>query len=301
MHAFRFSLSVFALLVLTSYHLFGQGCSDAGVCTMSSFKPSDSSHAYHQIKVGAFIGKADNSVTVFGNYAEYNTLLSEAFGIDIKLTSLAQNGRGISTFGLSDIFVNVNYKVSESLSFTLGTKIPLLGSNTLLNSSPLPMDYQSSLGTFDVIAGVGYTVQGIQCIAALQQPLTQNNNQFLASTYPISSTLRVFQSTNRFQRSGDVLIRISYPIALHEQLTLTSSILPIYHFQNDRYTDESNVERDIIGSRGLTLNANAYLDYTIDNSHSIQLSIGLPFVVRSARPDGLTRSFIANLEYKLKM
>jgi hypothetical protein len=287
------------ILVLTTARIMAQGCSDAGVCTMSSFKPSDSSHSYHQIKVGAFVGKADNAITVFGNYVEYNTVLSDVIGIDVKLTTLAQSGRGISTFGLSDIFVNANYKTSEALAFTLGVKIPLLRSNTLLNSSPLPMDFQSSLGTFDLIAGIGYVMHGVQFIAALQQPLTQNSNQFLASTYPSSSTLRAFQSTNRFQRGGDVLIRVSYPFALHEKLTLTPSILPIYHLQNDKYADESNIERDILGSRGLTLNANAYLDYMIDNTHSIQLSIGLPFIVRSARPDGLTRSFIANLEYKL--
>lgn len=162
------------------------------------------------------------------------------------------------------------------------------------------MDYQSSLGTFDLLFGIGYEVKKIQVVAAIQQPLTQNGNQFLASNYPITSHLRTFQSTNKFQRSGDVLLRVSYPIYLNSKLKLTPSILPIYHLTNDKYTDDLNMKREINGSKGLTLNGNAYLDYEISNKSIIQFNIGLPFVVRDTRPDGLTRSFIANIEYKVK-
>ena len=70
------------------------------------------------------------------------------------------------------------------------------------------MDYQSSLGTFDLIFGVGYQINKLQLVAAIQQPLTQNNNLFFASSYPEDSPLREFQSTNKFIRSGDVMLRV---------------------------------------------------------------------------------------------
>ncbi|MBX2977136.1 MAG: hypothetical protein KF721_13480 [Ignavibacteriaceae bacterium] len=112
--------------------------------------------------------------------------------------------------------------------------------------------------------------------------------------------MRTFKSTKKFTRSGDVLLRVSYPINITPKLKLTASILPIYHLSNDKYIDEFNVDKEIKGSEGLTLNGNAYLDYELNNKSIIQLNLGMPFIVRELRPDGLTRSFIANLEYRIK-
>jgi hypothetical protein len=112
--------------------------------------------------------------------------------------------------------------------------------------------------------------------------------------------LRQFQSTNQFERKGDVLIRIAYPVINSNKFKVTASLLPIYHLGNDRYTDDLNIVRDINGSKGLTLNGNLFFDYHINSKNSIQLNAGVPFIVRDARPDGLTRSFIVNLEYKIK-
>jgi hypothetical protein len=299
----KFILMTMTLYILGSNYSYGQGCSDAGFCTINSFKPNSTDSTKmlnNQFKLGAFFGQADNSISVYGAYLEYNRQLSRKFGLDAKLTTLAQNGNNISVYGLSDLFVNANYKISEKLKFTLGTKIPLSKANKTINNLPLPMDYQSSLGTFDLIFGIGYEIKKIQIIAAIQQPLTQNDNQFIAANYPLNSKLRAFQSSNKFERSGDVLLRVSYPVNVNSKLKLTPSILPIYHLTNDKYTDEFNIKKEIKGSQGLTLNGNVYLDYEVNSKNIIQLNVGIPFIVRDARPDGLTRSFIANLEYRIK-
>ena len=57
---------------------------------------------------------------------------------------------------------------------------------------------------------------------------------------------------------------------------------------------------EIEGSQGLTLNWNLYLDYELNNDQALQLNVGSPFIVRDTRPDGLTRSFVASLEYRIK-
>jgi hypothetical protein len=303
MKKLTFILMTIALYTLGTNYSYGQGCSDAGFCTINSFKPNNTDSTKllnNQFKVGAFFGKADNSISVYGTYLEYNRQLNKRFGLDAKLTTLAQNGNGINAFGLSDIFLNANYKASKKFKFTLGTKIPLSDASKTHKNLPLPMDYQASLGTFDLILGIGYEIKKIQFVAAIQQPLTQNGNQFIATNYPINSELRTFQSTSKFERSGDVLLRVSYPINVTSKLKLTPSILPIYHLTNDKYTDEFNVKKEIKGSQGLTLNGNAYLDYEINSRSIIQLNLGMPFIVRDARPDGLTRSFIGNLEYRIK-
>ena len=303
MTKFNLTIAFIFLQVILTKYTFGQGCSDAGFCTINSFKPNSTDsikETINQLKIGVFFGKADHSIFVYGSYIEYNRLINDEFSVDIKLTSLAQNGNDISEFGFSDLFINVTYNVNKKIKLILGAKVPFSLANRSLNDLPLPMDYQSSLGTFDLIFGVGYQIKRLQFVAAIQQPITQNDNQFLASSYPLNSELSVFQSTNKFKRSGDVLLRISYPINLSKNFKLTPSILPIYHLSNDKYTDELNMEREIAGSQGLTLNGNLYLDYKINKMMGLQLNVGSPFIVRESRPDGLTRSFIANLEYKIK-
>ncbi len=299
----KWRLSLILLILLSASYIVAQGCSDAGFCTINSFKPNTgdgSNIGTNQIKIGAFLGTADNDITVFGNYLEYNRQFSEKLGVDVKLTYMAQRGNDISRHALGDIFVNVNYQLSDRVNLTSGIKAPLMKGNASLNNLPLPMDYQASLGTWDFILGVGFNLDRIQLVAALQQPLTQNDNEFFASRYPASSNLRLFQSTNEYVRSGDFLIRASYPVLLSNRIKLTPSLLPIYHLGNDKYTDEQNVQREIAGSSGLTLNGNVYLDFDLHDTGTLQFNIGMPFIIREARPDGLTRGVIASLEYRFR-
>ena len=300
---YRYLILGIGLTFFLTEEISAQGCSDAGVCTVHSFKPNglDSiSEDLNQIKAGISYGAADYSISVFGTYVEYNRQFNEKFGIDAKVTALSQSGNDISSFGLSDIYLNSNYRVSKRASLTLGVKIPLSDANKKEEGRALPMDYQSSLGTFDLVFGIGYNIGSLQLVAAIQQPLTQNNNEFFAEDYPLGSPLREFQSTNQFKRSGDVLIRASYPIDLGQKFRLTPSLLPIYHLANDKYTTQEGLEVEIEGSQGLTLNWNLYFDYELNKKQALQFNVGSPFIVRDARPDGLTRSFVASLEYRFK-
>lgn len=290
------------IIFLSSEANYAQGCSDAGVCTIDSFKPHE--HGLFQetkntFKVGLNYGAADYDIAAFGTYLDYRRKLTDRLSVDAKLTTLSQSGNDISVFGLSDIYVNGNYKVGKNASFTLGFKIPLMDANKKENGLALPMDYQSSLGTFDLVFGIGYAIKKLQLLAAIQQPLTQNNNEFLSTLYPSDSPLSEFQSTNQFKRSGDVLLRVSYPLNIGKKFVFTPSLLPIYHLKNDKFTDIDGIEKEIEGSQGLTLNWNTYFDYHFNHKNALQLSLGAPFIVRDARPDGLTRSFVANLEYRI--
>lgn len=297
---------IFILLsfsILSSYTANSQGCSDAGACTMGLFNPEGDSHenmADNQIKIGMNYGKADYSISVIGNYFEYNRRFSENFGMDFKVSSISQSGNGISTFGLSDIFINANYSIIDKFNLSLGAKIPLSLSNNRQDDIPLPLDYQSSLGTYDIIFGLSYQIEKFQIAAAVQYPLTENENQFKSSDYPTSSKLSEFQSTNNYKRGGDVIFRVSYPVVITEGLLFTPSILPIYHLANDKYSIDSINELEIEGSKGLTFNGNVYLDYELGSNQALQSSFAMPFITRENRPDGLTRALVANLEYKHK-
>lgn len=289
-------------LTVVSFMMYAQGCSDAGFCTLEGLMPllhKPGKNLKNQIKLGGFYGSADNNITVYGNYLEYRHQLNAKLNFNAKLNALGQSGKDITVFGLSDIILTSNYKASNNLGLTLGLKLPLMAADRTFNELPLPMDYQSSLGTSDLIFGLSYQIKKWQITAAIQQPLSQNSNQFLSNDYPQASELATIQSTREFQRAGDLLSRLSYPFQLRPKLKFTPGLLAIYHLANDRYTNAFGQEVEIVNSQGLTLNANLYLDYKLSAVSWLQVNAGFPFLVREARPDGLTRSRIANLEYRL--
>ena len=298
----RFGIILFVVLVCgLQKDIFAQGCSDAGICTISSFKPNgldvaDSIHT--SVRIGVTSGSADHDISVLGTYLEYDRNISRRWGVNAKLTSLAQSGNGISVWGLSDIYLTGKYSVWDELYVILGVKAPLNTGNRLRDHRPLPMDYQSSLGTVDGIAGVGYRLNHLQLMVGYQHPFIQNANTFDAERYPSEDILSTFQTTDNYKRSSDALLRVSYEIPVMNGLRITPSVLAVYHLADDTYRTGSNQKTDITGSKGLTVNGNLYLDYAFLVCHAVQVSVGAPLVVRDVRPDGLTRGLVLGFEYR---
>jgi hypothetical protein len=207
---------------------------------------------------------------------------------------LAQIGSEVQTGNIGDIYITNGYSFFKDFNATLGLKLPLTDGNLTKDKNILPLDHQSSLGTVDLILGASYKIKNVQVALGYQQPLSQNRNQF--SSENIIGTFENYQTTRNYKRAGDVMLRVSYPFEFNK-FKITPSVLPIYHLSNDLYTDATNVEREISGSQGLTVNGNVYFDYKLNNNNAFQFNFGMPFVTRTARPDGLTRSWIATLEY----
>ena len=289
--------------LFTALNIFAQGCSDAGFCTVDHLQPglTDSGSVFfHSVKAGISQGAADHSIAILAPYIDYNWQITKRTGVNTKLTALSQSGNNITTFGLSDIFFIANYKFSEVIKSIIGIKIPLANANKKRDGLTLPMDYQSSLGTFDIIAGLSAKFKNFEMVTALQHPLTQNENEYFSTHYTEESILSKFQTTNKYQRSGDVLFRASYIFKITEIFKITPGLLPIWHLANDKFTNYNGETEEIKGSKGLTLNAIAYFDFTFNKQNTLQLSLGAPLITRDTRPDGLTRSYVINFEYGVK-
>lgn len=300
----RILIIISFLSIIFNSNIYSQGCSDAGFCTIHNIQPSiEDSIDYiksNQLIVGFSNGIADYDISILSANIEYLRQVNEYFGLDVKLSFMSQSGNNINNGGFSDVYINAAYLITNGLKIIAGTKYPLNKSTDKKDGLALPMDYQSSLGTWDLIFGVGYEYSYFKFILAMQQPLTQNKNSFYSHLYPAGSKIREFQSTNKFKRSGDLLFRISYPQKFYRNLTLTYSILPIYHLANDEFTNITGIEKEIGGSQGLTFNVNLYLDYALDETNFIELNFGMPLLTRDSRPDGLTRGYVLSLEYKTK-
>ncbi|MBS1494338.1 MAG: hypothetical protein JST55_12545 [Bacteroidetes bacterium] len=278
-----------------------QGCSDAGFCTIHSLKPDEQNGDLLQnnLSAGISYGKGENGINVVSPYLEYTRNINKNFSITGKFLYSAVKGDIGSVSGAADGFISVNNSIGAGTGLTLGLKIPFTDGNSTINSIPLPMAYQVSLGTLDIIAGINHSHENFQFMAAFQQPLSQNKNQFFTDLYPAGSDAKNYQTTNNYKRSGDVLVRASYTFSAgNGSFKIIPAILPIYHLSDDKFTDRTGIEYSIEGSQGLTLNGNLFLVYSIDRKNAVELSFGAPVKSRTSRPDGLTRKFAVSLEYK---
>lgn len=300
----RYSL-VLSLLVISSPATFilGQGCSDAGACSIPAFKPSieNLDSKKNQFNVGLSAGAADHTIFVLTPQIGYSRKLGSSFSVDGRMTAAMHAGNGISTTGLGDVYVNINYLPSAKFSITGGLKIPLNdGGRFYSDDIVYPMDYQSSLGTLDLIAGMAYHSNAWHYSIAYQQPLTQNHNWFYSDSlsHP-ESPFNDFTSTFNFQRKGDILLHISRELMLSDRVTFMPGLLPIYHLGEDQFLNSADVYKSIQGSSGLTLNATFYASIQMGDSGKLGVNLGFPLVVRDVRPDGLTRSFVFGTEYSI--
>ena len=286
---------IFILANLVFGMMHSQGCSDAGFCTLANFKPMtiEEKPLENTFKTGVSVGGADHNITIVSIYKEYN-YKKDNYSFGAKATFMAQIGSQVQTGNIGDLYITNGYSFFKDFNATLGIKMPLTDGNLTKDKNILPLDHQSSLGTVDLILGASYKIKNVQVALGFQQPLSQNRNQF--SSENVIGTFENYQTTRNYKRAGDVMLRVSYPFEFNK-FKITPSVLPIYHLSNDLYTDATNVEREISGSQGLTINGNVYFDYKLNNKNAFQFNFGMPFVTRIARPDGLTRSWIATLEY----
>lgn len=297
------ALAALSLLLPGSVSLQAQGCSDAGVCTISAFQPKspDAAPLSNNVRIGAGFGVADYEIGVLSSMLEYQRRWSPRFSTDLRLTHLSHFERFFGpVHGPGDVFVTGNVQASDRLSASLGLKIPLAnGDRRDGNGATMPMDLQSSLGTLDLIAGMGYRIGRLELFLAWQQPLTQNDNSFLSPCEEAPADLcdPVYPSTQGFRRAGDLMLRAALPWQPGTRWTFTPGLLGIYHLANDSYLNRFGLRRDFEGSQGLTLNVNLFIEYAFSDRDKLQLQLGAPAVVRESRPDGLTRALVSGLQY----
>lgn len=288
------------IIGIQSYSLSAQGCSDAGFCSVGNPFKEANKDVKNQIELGAGFGAGEEGTTIISSFVSYTRVFSDKFGMNAKFTGQSASGDFGTRANVGDVFLTGNYKFNPNSdkakwSGLLGVKIPLTGGNDKINEVSLPMPYQSSLGTFDIIAGIEASLKKFEFNLATQIPLNDNKNSYLSTLAPTDK----FVSTNFFHRQPDVLLRGTYKILLaNEKLSLKPNVLCIYHVGNDSYLDQFNKRVIIANSEGLTVNGNVIANYKLGDNSSIETSIAAPFVIREKRPDGLTRAFTFGVSYK---
>lgn len=296
-------ITVCLFLLVFSTKLFSQGCSDAGFCSLQSATiPTHEQTQFVAVSAGYAAGFEDLKYT--NASLEYGFVANKNWRFGSKLTFVNAEGTLGNNSGLGDLILSSNYALSKNNAqdwqFLLATKIPLGTANNKNDGGfALPLDYQNSLGTLDLIIGANLVLDKTwELGSGFQIPIVRSSiNEF--ETTAISSSNK-FVNTKNYSRKADVLIRFGYFYNLQKtKLQLKPNILAIYHLANDTFQLIENQTVDIVGSKGLTLNGGLVSTYMVSTKTQLELTAAMPFVVRDVRPDGLTRSFVVNLQYKI--
>lgn len=300
----KYLLLTFVFIHLLTTNLFSQGCSDAGFCSISGINPAshlDSNKALnHQMLFGFTTGIAQFGVIINSPYVQYDVQLFEELSLSTKINYALINGSLISNHGLSDVFISTNLKINKNISLINGMKIPFNDADKTYKGFDLPMSYQTTLGTYDYLAGINYSSKNLLVSIGAQVPITQNNNSFFVENFLTDDIDPNYKSTNNYIRQADLIIRFNYLLALkNEKLKLTIGAMPIYHLADDKYTDINGIEQTINNSKGLTMNINSVLRYQLSERNHFDFTVGIPVASRKSRPDGLSQ-FAINIQYGVK-
>jgi hypothetical protein len=295
--------SVFTIsFFLTSFICFSQGCSDAGICSVGhAFDPTEKV-LKNSVEVATIFGAGESDVTYFSPYLAYTRRINDQLSLSSKVTFSSASGSFGTRANFGDAYLIGNYlfkeKENKRWSVLLGAKFPFTSANSKINNYSLPLDYQSSLGTFDLFLGSNLKYKKWDFNAAVQIPIFNNNKNSYFKEYAPTND---FPSTNLFERKSDALFRTTYTIqTTNKKFTFKPNVLFIYHLGKDSYETIFGKRESIVGSEGLTINGNLITTYNINEQNSIELSLASPFLVRDIRPDGLTRSFVLGLQYKIQ-
>ncbi|HMG16490.1 MAG TPA: hypothetical protein VK590_13625 [Saprospiraceae bacterium] len=299
----RITLIICAFLFISLSQSFSQGCSDAGFCSLGILKNPSVNNIEDKLNtasIGMIYGAGFEKTTIFSQFVEYQRKLSSIFTIDAKLTSVIASGFLGSNTGLGDIYLTASYKVGMARILG-GFKIPLNDANGKNKENmALPMEYQSSLGTFDLIAGVAISPgKHWELSLATQINLSANNkNSFFPGLYS-DERANEFANTNKFERKPDLLFRLGYRYKIKEKWNIKPDLVALYHLGEDTYTSPDGLPVPIKNSDGLTINAVIMSNYAVSDNSGLEILLAAPFLVREVRPDGLTRSLVFSLQYKL--
>ncbi len=185
------------LLLSLSVVAFGQGCSDAGFCTMGAMKPDQPYSKKIAVKLQSaelsfYRGTTTLTPVIYVATADLNFSIRRKNTLQLKLPYQMITGRLANTAGMGDISLcftrNIYSSDKFALNLSLGAKIPTNGSDKATDTGlPLPMYYQTSLGTYDLISGISLINRKWLFATGIQVPLNHNNNQFVWSAWASSS------------------------------------------------------------------------------------------------------------------
>lgn len=274
---------------------FSQGCSDAGVCSTGNLnfdffskKPKSS------LTANNIFGLGEQNTFNYTLQVEFNYKAGKHSSFQFKIPYNVVIGNLANISGLGDFIVsysqNLFFQDSSSLDFTIGGKIPSNKADFDYHDQPLPMAYQTGLGTYDMIAGLSYSINKWFFALGYQHPFNRNDNAFLHDSWTSDEKAAKYNESNQLKRGDDLMFRVNYVFEF-TKWSLNTGFLPIYHLQRDEIMKDGNSLK-VEGSNGFTYNVNISASHKDKKGNLYRYSIAAPIHAREVRPDGTTRTFV---------
>lgn len=307
------------LLVLAGRQVNAQGCSDAGFCTMGAMKPDQSYNKQVKLKLRTielsyYYGESTTSPIIQVANLDASFSITQNLGFQIKVPYQWVEGNFDNTSGMGDISLSATQRLKSTEKFdlnaTLGMKIPSNDANLKDSGSKnpeakglsLPMYYQTSLGSYDLVAGASMISSKWLFATGIQMALTANENDFWRGewqppVYPDSEYVLTYDNATKLKRGTDVMFRIERNFRF-SNYSFNVGLLPIYRITKDQIADRDTGEyMKLEGTTGLALTMLTSFTYNFDVTNSLKVSYGHKITDREVNPDGLTRKMVFIVAY----
>ncbi|MBW8049167.1 MAG: hypothetical protein FVQ77_02275 [Cytophagales bacterium] len=321
MNYWKFIFINFLIALVYNIHSFGQGCSDAGFCSLGSMRSSQISDTLHSsIAASQSFGLGEEEAIILTTQLEMKLMPWNNGLISVKVPYAFVLGNLGTTNGLGDLTFSYTHKIIQDdnrvVMLNVGGKIPTNQADKKNQRDlPLPMAYQTSLGTSDLIIGASFYYEDWHFAVGYQHAFNRNENGFLHSVWAEdkdSSIAEEYFESNKFKRGDDIMLRIEKRFE-KPKITYFAGLLPVYRIQKDEiivnggllYKDEiikNDTTIALKGSSSLTVNVNVGLLYKVSKQTDFNISLGFPTIFREVRADGLTRflNLTVGLEKKFR-
>ena len=317
------SLKLVVIFLMFSFETLSQGCSDAGFCTMGAMRPNQIyskkiNLKLKELELNFYRGKSTLSPIIYATTVDFTFGINDKTSFQFKLPYQWVTGNLGDTQGLGDISLSFTRNVYSTDGFhinaTLGGKIPTGNSSvsegadeefvSIQGEADLPMYYQPSLGSWDIVAGAAFISRKWMLATGIQIPLTANENDFRYvewEDYPSENYLMDHPLATDLLRGIDLMFRVERTFIFYNKVDLRIGLLPIYRITRDERTNLETGERELVdGTRGLALTGIGSLAYHFNTTHTIRTLYGMKILVRDVNPDGLTRDSIFSLAYVIR-
>ena len=169
------------------------------------------------------------------------------------------------------------------------------------------MYYQTSLGSYDGIAGLSLINEKWLFATGIQMAFTENGNEFIWAgfpDYPFPEYVAKYDVGIRLKRGTDVMFRVERNFKF-TNFNFTLGVLNIYRITKDnvlipRTPEKEEHRKDLDKTTGLALSVLASVGYQFDVNSSIKIIPGVKIIDRDVNPDGLTRDDVLSVSYIYK-
>jgi len=264
------------------------------------------------MELSFYRGTTTTTPVVYVTTADLAFSLNAKNSFQVKLPyQMVRNGNLGETQGLSDISLCFTRNVFTSDQFdinvSVGGKIPTNNSDLQaegqFEGKPLPMYYQTSLGTYDIISGISLINRKWLFATGIQIPLNRNNNQFLWppgspewQDYPDPKYIETYSQARELKRGIDVMLRVERNFRF-SRVNFSAGLLPIYRITRDEITNAAGIRTKPDGTVGLALSGIVTAGYNFNVKSGIRILFGKKITQRERNPDGLTREVVTTISY----